>query len=427
MQKQMRKWKWLNLGLLCSTLLAQSVTEDQQILIASDAFQRGDFAAAKKDYLHLYKETNNIIYAKEAAISAASYGDINTAVELAMLYKRVTKNNKDLSINKILVDGYIKTGQLDKAVTLLEKIRKEDKSLMLDNVLGSLYISQKKYTKAFDVLSKLYNQIHDEDSLEKLITLYLIQNNQQEAADLIASHLEEYGCSPELCQKSFNTLIQLHQLQKAKEAFATLYEKDPVVQNAQLYIGILTMLKEFDKAEKIASNYPFDRRLLLDLYTAQKKFALASKQAGLLYNERKDPKFLALEAVYSYEDISAKNPPKRTEILPITRKLEQAIAERQYQLRRSKGNLDAQDAFFYNFLGYSLIEYNLNIRKGIDYVKMALKIEPDSVFYIDSLAWGYYKLGNCAEAKKLFLTISEEAINSQSELKAHSKSIAKCR
>ncbi|BDR28355.1 ATP-dependent nuclease subunit B [Helicobacter suis HS1] len=326
-----------------------------------------------------------------------------------------------------LVDGYIKTGQLDKAVALLEKIRKEDKSLMLDNVLGSLYISQKKYTKAFDVLSKLYNQVHDEDSLEKLITLYLIQNNQQEAADLIASHLEEYGCSPELCQKSFNTLIQLHQLQKAKEASATLYEKDPVVQNAQLYIGILTMLKEFDKAEKIASNYPFDRRLLLDLYTAQKKFALASKQAGLLYNERKDPKFLALEAVYSYEDISAKKPPKRAEILPITRKLEQAIAERQYQLRRSKGNLDAQDAFFYNFLGYSLIEYNLNIRKGIDYVKMALKIEPDSVFYIDSLAWGYYKLGNCAEAKKLFLTISEEAINSQSELKAHSKSIAKCR
>ncbi len=423
----MRKWKWLNLGLLCSTLLAQSVTEDQQILIASDAFQRGDFAAAKKDYLHLYKETNNIIYAKEAAISAASYGDINTAVELAMLYKRVTKNNKDLSINKILVDGYIKTGQLDKAVTLLEKIRKEDKSLMLDNVLGSLYISQKKYTKAFDVLSKLYNQVHDEDSLEKLITLYLIQNNQQEAADLIASHLEEYGCSPELCQKSFNTLIQLHQLQKAKEAFATLYEKDPVVQNAQLYIGILTMLKEFDKAEKIALNYPFDRRLLLDLYTAQKKFALASKQAGLLYNERKDPKFLALEAVYSYEDISAKSPPKRAEILPITRKLEQAITERQYQLRRNKGSLDAQDAFFYNFLGYSLIEYNLNIRKGIDYVKMALKIEPDSVFYIDSLAWGYYKLGNCAEAKKLFLTISEEAINSQSELKEHSKSIAKCR
>ncbi|CRF53000.1 tetratricopeptide repeat protein [Helicobacter ailurogastricus] len=426
-QQKRKTLRFLGLSLaLSGVLFAQSMTEDQQILITSDAFHRGDFATAKKGYLQLYRETNNIIYAKEAAISAASLGDINTAVKLARLYKKVTKNNKDLSINKILVDGYIKTGQIQKAIALLEKIRKEDKSLMLDSVLGALYISEKQYTKAFDILSKLYNQVHDEDTLEKLITLYFIQNSQQEAADLITSHLEKYGCSPDLCQKSFNTLVQLNQLDKAKEAFSTLYHKDPVVQNAQLYIGVLVMLKEFSEAEKIAKGFPFNRRLLLDLYTAQKKFALASKQAGLLYKERKDPKFLALEAVYSYEDLTAQKKLNKTDLLPITHKLEKAIAERREQIRIHKGRLDVQDAFFYNFLGYSLIEYGLNVRKGIDYVKVALQIEPKSIFYIDSLAWGYFKLGNCALAKKLFLGISQEDINAQPELKAHSQAIAEC-
>ncbi|CCB79352.1 putative lipoprotein [Helicobacter bizzozeronii CIII-1] len=426
-QRFYQKWRLALGAVFCSTaLMAQGLTEDQQILITSDAFQRGDFATAKKGYLRLYHETNNIIYAKEAAISAASLGDINTAVELALLYKKVTKNDKDIYINKILVDGYIKTGQIDKAISLLEKIRKEDKSLMLDSVLGSLYLGQKNYSKAFEIFDKIYNQVHDEDSLEKLVTIFFVQNSQQEAVDLLTSHLEKYGCSPDLCQRSFNTLIQLNELQVAKRVFGELYEKEPVVRNAQLYIGVLVLLKEFDKAQQIAQSYPFDRRLLLDLYTAQKKFALAAKQAGLIYNEQKDPKFLALEAIYTYEDLSAHNTLQKSDVIQIAKKLEQAIMQRKQALIKSKGDLDGQDAFFYNFLGYSLIEYDLDIKKGIDYVKVALKIEPDSIFYIDSLAWGYYKLGSCSEAKKLFFSISEEEINSQPELKAHSKSIAAC-
>ncbi|WP_104696053.1 ATP-dependent nuclease subunit B [Helicobacter salomonis] len=408
-------------------LFSQSLTEDQQILITSDAFHRGDFAAAKQGYLHLYKETNNILYAKEAAVSAASLGDINTAVKLAMLYRKITKDKTDVSINKILVDNYIQTGQTDKAIALLESIRREDKSLMLDDVLGSLYLSQKRYDKAFSLLNKLYNQTHSEDSLEKLITIYFMQNSHQEAVNLLSSHLKDYGCSPDLCQRAYNTLIQSNELQRAKDIFGTLYEKDPVVQNAQLYIAVLVALKEFNTAQKIAQNYPFDRRLLLDLYTAQKKFALAAKQASLIYNEKKDPSFLALEAIYTYEHLNTiHTPPKKSEIIKITQKLERAIVERTQNLKRTKESLNTQDAFFYNFLGYSLIDYDLDIKKGIAYVKTALQLEPDSVFYLDSLAWGYYKLGQCAQAKDTFAKIDSAELKGQSELQEHASAIAKC-
>ncbi|WP_121756751.1 ATP-dependent nuclease subunit B [Helicobacter felis] len=428
MKQRMHGWKKLVwAGMLGGLLIAHGLTEDEQILITSDAFHRGDFATAKKGYLDLYKETNNILYAKEAAISAASLGDINTAVKLAMLYKKITKDDSDISINKILVDGYIKTGQTDKAIALLEEIRREDKSLMLDHVLGSLYLSQKRYDKAFSLLSKLYNQTHNEDSLEKLVTIYFMQNSHQEAISLLGSHIKNYGCSPDLCQRAYNTFIQLRELERAKDVFGTLYEKNPVVQNAQIYIGVLILLKEFEKAQEIAEHYPFDRRLLLDLYTAQKKFALAAKQAGLIYKEKKDPNFLALEAVYTYEHLNATHHPiTKVEAISITKKLERAINERTQKLQKNKGGLNPQDAFFYNFLGYSLIDYNLNVKKGISYVKTALQIEPDSIFYLDSLAWGYYKLGQCAQAKEVLAKIDSNAIKAQPELQAHAHAIDKC-
>ncbi len=416
---------------LSSCLNAEPLSEDHQILLSSDAFHRGDFAAAQKGYMNLYKQTNKVVYAKEAAISAASLGDIKTAMHLAMLYQKITNNRNDVSINKILVDGYAQMGQIDKAIELLHKIRKEEKTIATDNVLGTLYLTQKRLDKAFPLLNKFYNQVHDEDSLEKIITIYFLQNRKKEGLDLLQSHIDRYGCSEQLCQKALNTFTQFNELNLAKTTFGRLYEKAPIVQNAQLYIGALILLKEFDKAQQIAELFPFDRRLLLDLYTAQKKFDQASKQASLIYQEKKDPKFLGLEAIYYYESLSAKNKKlTKQEMIPIIQKLEKATKERQAWLIRNKEKEDAQDAFFYNFLGYSLINYGMDVKRGIDLVKKALALDTsdyNSAIYLDSLAWGYYKLGNCLEAKKIFSTIAKELIQNEPELKEHNKIIQECK
>ncbi len=416
---------------LFSCLNAEPLSEDHQILLSSDAFYRGDFASAQKGYMNLYKQTNKVVYAKEAAISAASLGDIKTAMHLAMLYQKITNNHNDLSINKILVDGYAQMGQIDKAIDLLKKIRKEEKTLGTDNVLGTLYLTQKRLDKAFPLLNKFYNAVHDEDSLEKIITIYFLQNRKKEGLDLLQSHIDRYGCSEQLCQKALNTFTQFNELNLAKTTFGRLYEKAPIVQNAQLYIEVLILLKEFDKAQQIAELFPFDRRLLLDLYTAQKKFDQASKQASLIYQEKKDPKFLGLEAIYYYESLSAKNKKlTKQEMLPIIQKLEKATKERQAWIARNKEKEDAQDAFFYNFLGYSLINYGMDVKRGIDLVKKALALDTsdyNSAIYLDSLAWGYYKLGNCLEAKKIFSTIAKELIQTEPELKEHNKIIQECK
>ncbi len=46
-----------------------------------------------------------------------------------------------------------------------------------------------------------------------------------------------------------------------------------------------------------------------------------------------------------------------------------------------------------NYLGYSLIEKNSNLDEALDMIERAVKESPDSGYIVDSLGWGYYKLG----------------------------------
>jgi len=53
--------------------------------------------------------------------------------------------------------------------------------------------------------------------------------------------------------------------------------------------------------------------------------------------------------------------------------------------------LDPQDADVMNFLGYLYAEENVKLDKAERLLVRALKIEPDSGFYLDSLGWVYYR------------------------------------
>jgi len=53
-----------------------------------------------------------------------------------------------------------------------------------------------------------------------------------------------------------------------------------------------------------------------------------------------------------------------------------------------------------NFLGYTYVENNKNLKQAEDLIKRALKVDPDNGAYIDSLGWLYYKRGRFKEAKE---------------------------
>lgn len=81
---------------------------------------------------------------------------------------------------------------------------------------------------------------------------------------------------------------------------------------------------------------------------------------------------------------------------------------------------------YLNYLGYLLIDHEIDVKKGMLYIKQVLKLEPDSAFYLDSLAWGHYKLGECKKAKKIMQKVLTLEGGDNEEVLEHVDAINKC-
>jgi tetratricopeptide (TPR) repeat protein len=51
-----------------------------------------------------------------------------------------------------------------------------------------------------------------------------------------------------------------------------------------------------------------------------------------------------------------------------------------------------------NYLGYTWVDQSQNLKTAMDYIRKAVKLKPDDGYYIDSLGWAYYRLGNIEAA-----------------------------
>ena len=63
-------------------------------------------------------------------------------------------------------------------------------------------------------------------------------------------------------------------------------------------------------------------------------------------------------------------------------------------------SLGVHNPVYLNYYGYILIDKNIDINKGLNIIKKALTQEPENTYFLDSLAWGEYKLGECSKAYK---------------------------
>ena len=57
-------------------------------------------------------------------------------------------------------------------------------------------------------------------------------------------------------------------------------------------------------------------------------------------------------------------------------------------------------ALVLNYLGYSWVDQNINLQRGLKYIKKAVELKPDDGYIVDSLGWAHFRLGNFAEATK---------------------------
>ena len=77
------------------------------------------------------------------------------------------------------------------------------------------------------------------------------------------------------------------------------------------------------------------------------------------------------------------------------KRLPEAEADLQRSLQLSPGQHQTL-----NYLGYTWIDHNRNLRKGLAMIEKAVRLKPDDGYIVDSLGWAHFRLGNFQAAVK---------------------------
>ncbi len=385
--------------------------EDEYIMYALSAEQFQEYNAASSIYMTLYRRSGKSEYLYRSLQIENKMGNYDTVIERVNTY--LAEHPDDETLMRFGIIAMLGKKEYEaaktKALALVERTKKPQDYL----IVSESYIKQKHYDTALKYLERAYAIDYDEAILDKMsIILYVNLGRKSEAIAHLETHSRLHGCSMVICNRLAGFYSEQNNLEGMLSIYLRLYEMDPLKKEyAEAIIKIYNYQKDYLKLLVFLEKSHADDPMLLQLYVNNKSYAKAAELSGKLYDKEGDITYLGQHAIFTYESARDKSDPEM---------LQQVMDDFKTVLQQS------DDALYYNYLGYLMIDHDLDVAGGITYVKKALEIEPDSPYYKDSLGWGYYKQGKCVEAFKLIKQVEEELGNEDEEVKSHLEAIKKC-
>jgi tetratricopeptide (TPR) repeat protein len=372
---------------------------------------QGDFKKSNYFYNILYDRTGSVEY---------MFRELTTALYAGVDSKNVpkleewTKNNpNNIQSKRLLMSFYINEKNNKKAKKVgKELISKSGKAIDYE-LSASPYILSGDYKEAVRLLEKAYTKSYNEDILIKITTIlanYIYDIDG--AIEHLEKHRVENRCSEKICNQLVEIYTKLQQVEPLMDVYYDLYRETKKDVYAVKIVEGYIYTEDFDKAIEFLKNEYNNDELLYELYLAKKDYSSALSIAEKLFVVQKKPKWLAESAMALYE--SAKNKDDELMLKKVVEKFEKALSA------------GIKDSVYLNYYGYTLIDKNIDIEKGVKIVKDALKEQPNNSYYLDSLAWGYYKLNLCKEAYiEMKKVVDIEGLDEE-DIAQHWISIQKC-
>ena len=381
--------------------------EDKYILEALEAIDSKDDKKALESYKTLYKNTKKIEYLKEQIFALMRLENYDDALGAIKQYETIIPN--DLEILK--AKAYIVRNDTNAAIDIWKRIITLEDSVLNNNFIASLYYTNKDFAKAREHLLHAYQIEKNEEMILVIASLDLERKKFGESLPLIKAHFES-----EMSERFASLLIpiarKLNALDSLDSLFLYYFNKKQSKLNATNLAKLYYEKNDYDKVLDLAQKYEFDEYVAVDIYLAKKDYARAKAEAQKAYTRTKDDYYLGIMAIIDFE--SADGAEGKAQIAPqIVESLKKAVK-------------NTPNHIFYNYVGYLMIDYDLNVAQGIDFVKKALNVAPENPAYLDSLAWGHFKSGKCAEAKAVMDKIPPDILQNEIEIKEHLESINKC-
>jgi len=381
--------------------------EDKYILFALSYEQNHEYNKAIQYYEKLYNNTKNIEYLEEVIKLCI---DIKDYKSLGKYLKIGLKNYpKNVFFKRVQIQYCIFAKDYKKASELSLKLTNEYKTEKNYEFAGYAFLVMKKYSLALKFFERAYGIGFNEDILNNIADiLYSYLDRKDDAVAYLETHVRLKGCSKKICYKLLNIYAREKDINGLLSIYKRLYNHTHKKEYVEKIINLYIYQGEKKNAIVFLKKCGCYKDMLMNMYLSMNDFANAYKIAKELFEETNNFKYLGKMAIYQFEGAKVKD-----------KKLIKSIAD-----KFARAIKKVKDPMYLNYYGYLLIDYDMNVKKGIKLVKEALKIEPNSPYYLDSLAWGYYKLGKCKKAKKIMQKVLK--MSQDKEVLNHEKMIQKC-
>ncbi len=392
--------------------------EDTLIIRAIISEDRQDYNTSRDLYERLFTLTGKKEYLiREAQDALMSRQNVQRSI--ANLTRWVTEHpvDHDKKLYLILAALYLQADALHEADEIVDAYltQGEVETEALEE-FGTLKIQLGEYADALKLLEKAYAQSPSEETALRIATLYVERlKKHTEAIRTMERYLQH---DPNASVGFYFRLIELYakenQIDKVLELYKKLYQRDPQNYFLQKIIEISIYLKDTDGLIRFLEQTKGNESLLYSIYKEYGLYDKALELTRKMYAKTGEPKWLAEEAVLTYEEAN-----RRHQVTP-------EVLDKMGRLFETALSRGTKDARYLNYYGYTLIDHDLQIDKGIDLVRRALGMDPKNIYYLDSLAWGLYKKGECSKAYRLMRRVVQEDTQNEKEIQDHYKAIKAC-
>ncbi len=381
-------------------VVSDNFEQDTYMLVALDASSRGKFHLASSYYQELYGLNPLEEYRENI------YINLLLAQEYTRLIVEIDDSEPNSQILRFKIKALVALQRLREASELSVKLAGETKSVEDYQLTGSIFTLLNDHESALKYYESAYAIDQDEQILNALaVTLYVNLQRKKEAIAQLETHSRIRGCSELICGRLAGFYSDLGDIDGMLNTYLRLFKSSKDEKIAAIIAQLYEYRGDIDSLEKFVDQNPNQREALLRLLSAKKEYKRASEVAFELYESSGSATYLAQSAIFLYE------------LEPIDKRTLQIVIRRLSQAVRI-----TPEPMFLNYLGYTMIEHGIDVERAMEYVKEALLSEPDSSYYLDSLAWGYYMLGECETAKSVIDSIKD----SDPEIKEHKIMIDSC-
>jgi len=406
----------LSIGLSSTILTAaqrMSITEDELIVRGLLYDEYRAYENSYQVYKKLFDETGAKVYLfKEVSSSLMARKYIGESIN--RLKQWGSTHPDEIEVKRLLIPLYLTIRNVKEAKVEAEFLLEQSKEPIDLDLASNSFLYAGEFKRALKLLEKIYETMPRESVLLRMVEIMDdFTGERKKAIQLLETYRRMNIASNDVYVK----LLLLYQKEKNVDGIIDTYKAMYALDNKEEYLAKIIDAYVYKRDMEgaivfLEKNQP-DSELLYQLYKLKKDFSKALTLVDTLYKKDKNAKWIAEKGVLIFENAKNKNDKKMID--DVLSHFEKAV------------KLGNDDSIYLNYYGYTLIDKEVDIKKGMQIIKDALVQQPNNTYYLDSLAWGYYKERKCDKAYKLIKRVVDEEGLEEPEIIEHWQAIKQCK